>query len=954
MVYYKFFLNKNRTDKCVVRNLRGHMQSKGVLDMNTGDAALKNAGRPHGEHNGLSDKEARKKLLEHGPNILAEKEKISPLKLFFSQFTDVMVLILLASTAISAFMGEITEAITIIAIVLMNSILGFVQEYRTEKTMEALKSLAAPAARVLRDGKQASIPAEQIVPGDVIILETGDRVPADATLLESMSLQADESLLTGESVPAEKSAIPTERASVLTGKAAVTGKPKGFTDRKNMVYMGTVVTGGRAKALVHATGMNTEMGGIADLIQNIEEEQTPLQKKLDKLGKIIAVSCIAICAVVAATGILRGEDAFSMLLSGISLAVAAVPEGLPALVTISLALGVQRMLRRNALIRRLPAVETLGCAGVVCSDKTGTLTQNKMTVRRFYTGDRFTELKDGQVERPFFAGGRAIDPLEDDILKLTLEIEALCNNASLKNEIPRGIEKIKSKIRPTAVKWEFAGNPTEVALLVASARAGLTTETVQSMYFRVDELPFDSERKCMSVVCDNRKGETYVFSKGAPDVLLKKCTKVLQPSGIAALTHEHRIKIMKANETMAGEALRVIAVAYRRLNSRTNRKDELESDLIFTGLIGMIDPPRKEAGEAVLKCRMAGIKPVMITGDHKLTAMAIAKELDIYRDGEKVLTGAELDNMDDARLEKMAEDVSVYARVSPKHKLMIVRALKRRGHIVAMTGDGVNDAPAVKEADIGVAMGLTGTDVTKEASSMILLDDNFATIISAIEEGRVIYNNIRKFIRYMLACNIGEVLTMFLGMLAGLPIPLLPIQILWINLVTDGLPAVALGFDPAEKDVMKRPPRESGEGIFSNGLAEIIVFRGILIGLTTLAVFVTMLYFNGDIGLARTGAFVTLVLTQLIHVFECKSETKSIFQMPLFNNIYMVFAVLSSLFMTLAVVYIPVLQNVFKTVPMGLNDWLVTAGLSFFIPIAASLFPVHPVHRRRSRSYLQD
>jgi len=914
--------------------MNGYVHSKGVLEMNTGDAALKNAGRSHGGHNGLSDKEARKKLLEHGPNILAEKEKISPLKLFFSQFTDVMVLILLASTAISAFMGEMTEAVTIIAIVLLNAVLGFVQEFRTEKTMEALKSLAAPAAKVLRDGKQVSIPAEQIVPGDVIILETGDRVPADATLIDSMSLQADESLLTGESVPVEKTAVPA-------------GKASGCTDRKSMVYMGTVITGGRARALVHVTGMNTEMGGIADLIQNIEEEQTPLQKKLEKLGKIIAVSCIAICAVVAATGILRGEDAFSMLLSGISLAVAAVPEGLPALVTISLALGVQRMLKRNALIRRLPAVETLGCAGVVCSDKTGTLTQNKMTVRRFYAGDRFVEVKDERAEQSFFAGGSMIDPLKDNILKLTLEIGALCNNASLINDKPSRIEMIKNRIIPAEVKCGFAGNPTEVALLAVAARTGMTPEALESMYFRVDELPFDSDRKCMSVVCDNRRGETYVFSKGAPDVLLKKCTRIFNSSGITALTREQSVKILRANETMAGGALRVIAVAYRKLDSRVYRKGELESDLIFTGLIGMIDPPRKEAAEAVLKCRMAGIKPVMITGDHKLTAMAIAKELDIYKDGEKVLTGAELDNMDETRLEKMAEDVSVYARVSPKHKLMIVRALKRRGHIVAMTGDGVNDAPAVKEADIGVAMGLTGTDVTKEASSMVLLDDNFATIISAIEEGRVIYNNIRKFIRYMLACNIGEVLTMFLGMLAGLPIPLLPIQILWVNLVTDGLPAVALGFDPAEKDVMKRPPRESGEGIFSNGLAGIIVFRGILIGLTTLAVFVTTLYYNGDIGLARTGAFVTLVLTQLIHVFECKSETKSIFQMPLFNNIYMVFAVLCSLFMTLAVVYIPVLQNVFKTVPMGLNDWLVTGGLSFLIPIAASLFPMHPVHRHR-------
>lgn len=908
---------------------------KGCRNLSIQDTLLKNTGRIHGSHTGLSDKEAQKKLLEHGPNILAEKEKVSLVKLLLSQFSDVMVLILLASTAISAFMGEITEAITIIAIVILNAVLGFIQEFRTEKTMDALKSLAAPAAKVLRNGKQVNIPAEHIVPGDVIMLEAGDRVAADATLLESVSLQADESLLTGESVPAEK-------------LAASTGKTLGCGDKKCTVYMGTVITGGRARALVHATGMNTEMGGIADLIQNIEEDQTPLQKRLTSLGKLIVAGCLVICAIVAGTGILRGEDAFSMLLSGISLAVAAVPEGLPALVTISLALGVQRMLKRSALIRRLPAVETLGCAGVVCSDKTGTLTQNKMTVRSLYAGDRLIEVRDDKAGQPFFTGERSLEPLKDGVLRLTLEIGALCNNASLISEKPKGIESLmKTRLKTAAVKWEFAGDPTEGALLVASARAGLTPDVLESMYFRVDELPFDSDRKCMSVVCDNHNGETYVFTKGAPDVLLKKCSKIYGFGGITALTHEQKTKILRANDRMAGEALRVIAVAYKKLNSRVYRNDELETNLILTGLVGMLDPPREEAAEAVLKCRMAGIKPVMITGDHKLTAVAIAKELDIYRKGEKVLTGTELDNMDESKLEKLVDDVSVYARVSPKHKLMIVRALKKRGHVVAMTGDGVNDAPAVKEADIGVAMGLTGTDVTKEASSMVLLDDNFATIIAAIEEGRVIYNNIRKFIRYMLACNIGEVLTMFLGMLAGLPIPLLPIQILWVNLVTDGLPAVALGFDPPEKDVMKRPPREPGEGIFSKGLAGIILFRGILIGLTTLAVYATMLYYSGDVGVARTGAFVTLVLTQLIHVFECKSETKSIFQMALFNNIYMVFAVLCSLIMILGVVYIPSLQNIFKTVPLGLNDWLVTGGLSFLVPVVASFFPIKAARRRR-------
>ena len=827
------------------------------------------------------------------------------------------------STVISAFMGEMTEAVTIIAIVILNAVLGFVQEYRTEKTMEALKSLAAPAAKVIRSGKQLSIPAEEVVPGDIIVLETGDRVPADGILSDGRNIQADESLLTGESVPVEKSPLPPDS---VPGRA----------ERKHMVFMGTSITGGRARALVTATGMDTEMGGIADLISNIEEDRTPLQKKLAKLGKIIASGCLAICAVVTMTGILRGEDAFYMLLSGISLAVAAVPEGLPALVTISLALGVRRMLKRNALIRKLPAVETLGCAGVVCSDKTGTLTQNKMTVREMFANDRPVEIKiKGKGMRAFYSGGRKIEPLSDNILKLALEIAAVCNNAGL---VPENRDR-------SGNEWSYSGDPTEGALLALSARAGLTPQVLGDTYTRIDELPFDSDRKCMSVVCRNRKGEVFVFAKGAPDMLIKKCGMINLSKGMVPISPERKSRLMRANDAMAANALRVIAVAHKKLDSASYDRSMLESGLIFDALIGMLDPPRPEAYDAVLKCRLAGIKPVMITGDHKLTAVSIAKELDIYREGEMVMTGPDLDAMDEKRLSGLAGNISVYARVSPKHKLMIVKALKKTGNIVAMTGDGVNDAPAVKEADIGVSMGETGTDVTKEASSMVLLDDNFATIIAAIEEGRVIYNNIRKFIRYMLACNIGEVVTMFLGMVIGLPVPLFPIQILWVNLVTDGLPAVALGFDPPEKDVMMRPPREPGESIFSHGLAGTILYRGLLIGLTTLAVFASIIYYKGDVGLARTGAFVTLVLTQLIHVFECKSETKSIFDIPVFNNFYLILAVLCSLVMLLGVVYIPPLQGIFKTVPLGLEEWLVTCGLSFLAPVAASFF--YPRRKKR-------
>lgn len=883
---------------------------------------------------GLSEREARKKLLEHGPNTLSQKKKISVFKLLISQFTDVMVLVLIVSTIISAFMGDITEAVTIIAIVVLNAVLGFIQEFRTEKTLDALKNLAAPTAKVLRGGKQVEIQAQDVVPDDVIILEAGDRVAADAVLLESVSLQADESLLTGESVPVEKYAFSGENIW-------------NCSDRKHIVYMGTIITGGRGRALVRSTGMNTEMGGIADLIQNISEESTPLQKRLDKLGKIIVAGCLAICAIVAVTGILRGEDAFNMLLSGISLAVAAVPEGLPALVTISLALGVQRMLKRNALIRRLPAVETLGCAGVVCSDKTGTLTQNKMTVRMVYTGGKIVDLRDNKTEQPFYVEGRSISPINDTALKLTLEIAALSNNAQLvdnSSPLRRGVVKHVEQTEPL---FDFTGDPTEGALLVAAAKAGLTPERLNKIYSRIDEIPFESERKCMSVVCENNRGELFVFTKGAPDVLLKKCVNVYGTREAIALNGQTKARIIRVNDMMAGEALRVIAVAYKKLAGRNYRKEELEENLTFVGLLGMIDPPRKEAADAVAKCRMAGIKPVMITGDHKLTAVAIARELDIYRDGEKVLTGSELDRISEAELDDIVENVSVYARVSPKHKLMIVRSLKKKGHIVAMTGDGVNDAPAVKEADIGVAMGHTGTEVTKEASAMVLLDDNFATIIAAIEEGRVIYNNIRKFIRYMLACNIGEVLTMFVGMLAGLPIPLLPIQILWVNLVTDGLPAIALGFDPAEKDVMRRLPRKPDEGVFSNGLGFIIPFRGALIGATTLAVYISLLHMNGSLTEARTAAFVTLVLTQLIHVFECKSETKSLFQIPLFNNMYLVVAVLCSLAMILGVVYIPPLQSIFKTVPLDISAWMITVGLSFIVPVLASFFPVHSLLQKK-------
>ncbi len=883
---------------------------------------------------GLTDKEAKHKLQKHGLNILAGRKKISPLKILFQQFTDLMVIILMISTVISGFMGEMTEAVTIIAIVVVNAIMGFVQEFKTEKTMEALKSLAAPSAKVIRNQQQVSIPAEEIVPGDVLVIEAGDRIAADAAILESSSLHVDESLLTGESVPVEKNPIKNNKALIDP------------FDKKSSVYMGTVVTGGRAKAVVYATGMKTEMGHIADMIQNIEDDETPLQRRLAHLGKFIAVGCLLICAIVSIAGVIRGEKLFNMLLSGISLAVAAVPEGLPAIVTISLALGVQRMLKRNALIRKLPAVETLGCASIICSDKTGTLTENKMTVRKIYAaGYQLSVTGNGyNLEGDFLADNRSSDPLKVEGVKLALEIGALCNNSVITR--PASENTAMGKIKSIFSKQDtlrISGDPTEIALTIAAAKAGITQNSLNGTYQRIDELPFDSDRKCMSIVCKSNKGEVYVFTKGAPDMIIDKCNRIMSVRGIIKLDELTRRSITRINDSMANNALRVMGLAFRKLETGTynpNTKN-VENDLIFVGLMGMIDPPRKEAVEAVQKCRLAGIKPIMITGDHKLTATAIARELNIYCEGDNVLTGAELDKMNESQLENMAPSVSVYARVSPKHKLMIVRVLKKLGHIVAMTGDGVNDAPAVKEADIGVSMGITGTDVTKEASSMVLLDDNFATIVAAVEEGRVIYNNIRKFIRYMLACNLGEVLTMFLGMIMWLPIPLLPIQILWVNLVTDGLPAIALGLDPAENDIMMRKPRGAKDHIFSHGLLKLIVSRGIFIGLSTLGVFVSILYFVDSVELARTGAFMTLVMTQLIHVFECKSETKNIFEIPIFNNIPLILAVLCSLVMILGVVYIPALQTIFETVPLGLNEWLLILGFTLMGPVLSSLLGVN-------------
>lgn len=867
---------------------------------------------------GLSSAEAARRLKKDGLNILSSEKKVSAAKIFAGQFKDFLTLILLAGTAISLFMGEYTEALTIAVIILMNAILGFAQEFKTEKTLEALKKMAAPHARVYRDGKLTSLPAAELAEGDIVEIETGDRVPADLLILESRSLESDEAMLTGESLPTEKHADPD--AADFRGH-----------DKAYMLYMGCVVTKGHCRGRVVATGMRTQMGQIADMLVHIEDEQTPLQKRLGELGKYIAIGCLVICAIVSLTGILRGEAPFDMLITGLSLSVAAVPEGLPAIVTIALALAVNRMIKRKSLIRRLHAVETLGCASVICSDKTGTLTENKMTVRQISGIDySFTVSGSGyEKDGDFKENGAHADPLLHPAANLLLEASVLCSNSKIvssgKNKENRS--KTADKIKTV---WDVQGDPTETALLIMAAKAGITAERMEKTYTRLDELPFDSKRKCMSVVVRSSSGKRFLFTKGGYDILLPKCLYIQCRSGVRTLDDGLRQEIDRENERMASQALRVLGIAFRELSD--TEEHPKEENLIFLGLAGMIDPPRPEAKQAVTLCKKAGIKTVMITGDHKLTAEAIAAMLGIYRAGDRIVTGRELDRMGDDELTAAIGKTTVFARVNPSHKLRIVRAFKRTGQVVAMTGDGVNDAPAVKEADIGVAMG-NGTDVTKEASDVVLLDSNFASLVAAVEEGRTIYSNIRKFIRYLLACNIGEVLTMFLGMLMGFPVVLLPIHILLINLVTDGLPAIALGLEPKEANVMEQKPRRADAGIFSDGLLFQIVFRGVLIGLTTLMVFASIFRLSGSLDTARTAAFVTLVFTQLVHVFECKSEEKTLFSVPYFNNWKLIFAVLTSLTVILCAVYLPALQPILSTVSLSGRMMGVVLGYTLAVPV---------------------
>ena len=842
---------------------------------------------------GLSEEEAGKRLEKYGINELKQREQISPFRILIRQFTSSIVFILLAALVISLLIGEKLDAIVISTIVLLNGVFGFIQEFKAEKAIEALRKLTALKAMVIRNGKETEIDSRELVPGDIILLETGSKVPADARLIDIAAFQVDEASLTGESVPSNKTTDRLEENILVN-------------DQENMVFMGTIVTKGHAKAIVTSTGMNTEIGKIADMVQEAEEKQSPLQVKLKKFGKWLGFVTIGICLVVFGVGVLReylttdlleSSFAIEMFLASVALAVAAIPEGLPAIVTISLAFGVRKMVKRNALIRNLPAVETLGCTNIICSDKTGTLTKNEMTVREIYANSTLIEVTgDG-----YTPAGKFVRADNDEVnisnLELLFRSSVLCNDSRLNHN----------------ERWEVFGDPTEGALLVSAGKAGFKKSEMEIRFPRADEVPFDSVRKCMTTIHRvNEKNIAYI--KGAPDVILDNCKYISINGQVKNLTREDKRKILDVNQKMANRALRVLGFACKSLTEEyTPEPEEVENDLTFIGLQAMIDPPREEVRESIVKCRSAGISTVVITGDHKLTAIAITKELGLFKDGDKALSGEELDKLSDDELDEIVEDIVICARVSPEHKVRILSSLKKKGHVVAMTGDGVNDAPALKKSDIGIAMGITGTDVAKEASDMVLTDDNFASIVNAVEEGRGIYNTIKEFIQYTLSSNLGEILVVFLAILIGWPLPLIAIQILWVNLLTDGLPGLALGLDPFNKDIMKKPPRKRDEEIISKDVIYNILIVGFVMGAGTLLMFYG---YGVETVKAKSIAFTTLVIFQLFNVLTYRAKN---FKIDIKASKYLTGSVVISILMQFAVLYTP-LSAAFKTVPLGLVD----------------------------------
>jgi Ca2+-transporting ATPase len=898
---------------------------------------------------GLTAEQVRRRKAQFGANELREAPGRSFWQMLLDQFNQFLVLILIAAAVVSALIGwtqynhsgdttEFIDAAAIMAIVILNAILGVIQEGRAEEALAALKKMSAPNAHVIRDGYTETLPSRDLVPGDVVLLETGNYVPADVRLIESVNLRIDEASLTGESVPVSKDATDVLPVGNAIG------------DRYNMAFMSSLITYGRGRGMVVATGMATEIGKIAEMIQSYEEEPTPLQVKLDQLGKTLGVITLVICALVGAIGVVRDTQLGILLAEGfrayfglaetipklvemfmvaVSLAIAAVPEGLPAVVTISLAIGMQEMVRRHALIRKLPAVETLGSATAICSDKTGTLTQNEMTAVQMYVDRSLLSISgEGYVPEGRFRDEDEVVGLEGyPGMRLLLRAGLLCNDARLEKHDENG-----------STFWRIAGDPTEGAFVVAAAKAGYWMNELGQEYPRLAEIPFDSERKRMTTIHpDPRYGDYVAYTKGAPDVVLGLCDQVLEDGRMRPLTAERRRNILEQNEALAANALRVLGVAFRPLKEVPNNPspDNTERNLTFIGLLGMIDPARPEVSAAIQTARRAGIETVMITGDYLNTAVAIGMEIGLLREDDRALTGSELDTLDNTSFEDLVEHVAVYARVSPQHKVKIVDALKDRGHIVAMTGDGVNDAPALKRSNIGVAMGITGTDVSKETADMVLTDDNYASIVSAIEQGRVIYSNIRKFVYYLLSCNMAEIAILLVAMLAGAPLPLVPIQLLVLNLITDGLPALALGMEKGDPDIMEQKPRPVNEPIINRDMVTGIAVQTVAITLAVLAAF--------QIGLeageahARTMAFATLSISELLRAYTSRSERYSLWSIGIFSNKWMQWALLSSLVILLVIIYVPFLDPIFGTTFLTLEDWLVMLPLILVPSIAAEV-----------------
>ncbi len=877
---------------------------------------------------GLTTQEAQERLKINGPNEIKKEKSASPFKLLLGQFTNLLMIILLIATGLSFAVGEVTDAVIIIAIVIASAVLGFSQEYRSEKAVEALKKMTAPTANVLRDGKEVKIPASQLVPGDIILLYTGDKIPADARILESFMMKDDEASLTGESAPVNKSILSLPEATLLN-------------DRYNMVFTGTVVVYGRGKALVTSTGMKTEFGKIAEMVQAAPQEKTPLEKRMGSVGKWIGILALVVALSVGGVAVLvEHRDIVKMALWAISLAVAAVPEALPAIITGALAIGMYRMAKVNTIVKRLPAVETLGSTSVICSDKTGTMTKGEMTVQRIYVDNQIIKVTGiGYAPQGEFQFKERAETLNES-LKTLLKIAVLCNDSNLEKD-------------PKSGKWTVKGDPTEGALVVAAKKAGIAKEELETQEPRVAEVPFSSERKRMTTI-HTKKGKNVAYMKGAPEIVLERCSKILLEGKVQPLTQEIIAKHFKVTETLALQALRNLGFAYKRLSANMKQfGEQIEDDFIFVGIMAMIDPSRPEVKDAIAICKNAGIRVVMITGDHELTAIAVAKELKLLGETElkgQVLTGQELEEMADEELAKVVEAVVIYARVAPEHKTRIVKAWKKKGDVVAMTGDGVNDAPALKMSDIGIAMGITGTEVSKEAADMVLADDNFASIVKAVREGREIYENIKKYLTYLLQCNIMEILVMFFavvsvpylariispgssaGTINEAAIALTAVQILWINLVTDGLPAIALGLDPGDPDLMQRAPRKPNEGVFSGDVK---------VYLTIVPIFMTALlltaYFANQPWLgvqsgkdylaeARTTLFTAMVMMELAVALSCRSLKYPVFKVGPFKNKFLWVAVASSFALQLVILYVPGLQGLFDVHSPELVDWVV-AGL---------------------------